>query len=62
VRAGIAVAVFRQDTISKRLRILGTRDGMPALPEAEVWLAAVPLPGRAAVELPEAFLIHKLRK
>jgi len=41
---------------------LGAKDGMPALPEAEVWLAVAPLRGRAAVELPESFLIHKLRK
>jgi DNA-binding transcriptional LysR family regulator len=61
VRAGIAVAVFREDTISKRLKILGAKDGMPPLPEAEVWLASVPLPGRAAVELLESFLIYKLR-
>lgn len=62
VRAGIAVAVFREDTISKRLRILGAKDGLPPLPDVEAWLAAVPLPGRAAVELLEAFLIHKLRR
>lgn len=62
VRAGIAVGVFREATISKRLKILGAKDGMPALPESETWLAAVPLPGRKAVELLEAFLIHKLRK
>jgi DNA-binding transcriptional LysR family regulator len=62
VRAGIAVGVFREATISKRLKILGAKDGMPTLPEAETWLAAVPLPGRKAVELLEAFLIHKLRR
>lgn len=61
VRAGIAVAVFREDTISKRLRILGAKDGMPALPGAEVWLAVAPFPVRPAVELLEAFLIHKLK-
>ena len=61
VRAGIAVGVFREATISKRLKVLGGREGMPALPECETWLAAVPLPGRRPVELLEAFLIHKLR-
>jgi DNA-binding transcriptional LysR family regulator len=61
VRAGLAVALFREDTISKRLRILGARDGMPALPEAEVWLAVRPFPVRPAVEMLEAFLLHKLR-
>lgn len=62
VRAGIAVGVFREATISKRLKILGAKEGMPSLPDSEVWLAAVPLPGRKAVELLEAFLIQKLRK
>ncbi|SFQ54586.1 DNA-binding transcriptional regulator, LysR family [Variovorax sp. OK605] len=62
VRAGIAVGVFREATISKRLKILGAKEGMPSLPDSEVWLATVPLPGRKAVELLEAFLIHKLRK
>ena len=62
VRAGLAVAVFSEITISKRLKILGPRDGMPPLPEAEVWLAVSPFPARPAVELLEAFLIHKLRK
>jgi len=61
VRAGLAVGVFREATISKRLRILGAREGMPAMPECEAWLAAAPQPGRKAVELLEAFLIHKLR-
>lgn len=61
-RAGLAVAVFSEATISKRLKILSTRDGMPPLPEAEVWLAVTPFPARPAVELLEAFLIHKLRK
>lgn len=61
-RAGLAVAVFSETTISKRLKILGTKDGMPALPEAEAWLAVAPFPARPAVELLEAFLIHKLRK
>ena len=62
VRAGIAVGVFREATISKRLKILGPKEGLPALPESEAWLAVSPLPGRKAVELLEAFLIHKLRK
>lgn len=62
VRAGIAVGVFREATISKRLKILGVKEGMPSLPDSEVWLATVPLPGRKAVELLEAFLIQKLRK
>ncbi len=62
VRAGIAVGVFREATISKRLKILGAKEGMPSLPDSEVWLATVPLPGRKAVELLEAFLIQKLRK
>ncbi|MDQ0074633.1 DNA-binding transcriptional LysR family regulator [Variovorax boronicumulans] len=62
VRAGIAVGVFREATISKRLKILGPKEGLPALPESEAWLAVAPLPGRKAVELLEAFLIHKLRK
>ncbi|MDO9404402.1 MAG: LysR substrate-binding domain-containing protein [Polaromonas sp.] len=62
VRAGLAVAVFSEETISKRLKILGPRDGMPALPDAAVWLAVLPFPVRPAVELLEAFLIHKLRK
>lgn len=62
VRAGIAVGVFREATISKRLKILGAKEGMPSLPDSEVWLASVPLPGRKAVELLEAFLIQKLRK
>ena len=62
VRAGIAVGVFREATISKRLKILGPKEGMPLLPDSEAWLATVPLPGRKAVELLEAFLIHKLRK
>lgn len=62
VRAGIAVGVFREATISKRLKILGAKEGMPSLPDSEVWLATAPLPGRKAVELLEAFLIHKLRK
>jgi len=61
VRAGLAVGVFREVTISKRLRILGAREGMPAMPECEAWLAAVPQPGRKAVELLDAFLIHRLR-
>ena len=29
VRAGIAVGVFREATISKRLRILGAKEGLP---------------------------------
>lgn len=62
VRAGIAIGVFREATISQRLKVLGAREGMPAMPECEVWLAVAPLPGRKAVELLEAFLIHKLRK
>ncbi|WP_234196638.1 LysR substrate-binding domain-containing protein [Pseudacidovorax sp. NFM-22] len=62
VRAGIAIGVFREATISKRLKVLGGREGMPAMPECEVWLAAVPLPGRRAVELLEAFLIQRLRR
>jgi len=62
VRAGIAIGVFREATISQRLKVLGAREGMPAMPECEVWLAATPGPGRKAVELLEAFLIHKLRK
>lgn len=61
VRAGIAVAVFREDTISRRLKILGPEDGMPPLPDVEVWLATIPLPGRPAVEALESFLINKLR-
>lgn len=61
VRAGIAVAVFREDTISRRLKILGPEDGMPPLPDVEVWLATIPLPGRPAVEALESFLISKLR-
>lgn len=62
VRAGIAAGVFREATISKRLRILGAKEGLPALPESEAWLATAPLPGRKAAELLEAFLIHRLRK
>lgn len=62
VRAGIAIGVFREATISKRLKVLGGREGMPAMPECEVWLAAAPLPGRRAVELLEAFLIQRLRR
>lgn len=62
VRAGLAVAVFSEATISKRLKILGPKDGLPALPEATVWLATPPAPLRPAVELFEAFLIHKLRR
>jgi hypothetical protein len=54
--------VFREATISNRLKVLGIREGLPRMPDCEVWLAGVPLPGRKAVELLEAFLIHKLRK
>ena len=62
VRAGIAVAVFKEDTISKRLMILGKKDGLPILPDVDVWLAAQPFPRRPAVELLESFLLYKLRK
>lgn len=61
VRSGIAVGVFREDTISKRLKIVGARDGMPPLPEVEVWVATAPYPVKPAVELLESFLIHRLR-
>lgn len=60
VRAGLAVGVFRDATISKRLRILGSKEGLPAIPSCEAWLATVPKPNRKAVELLEAFLLQKL--
>ncbi|NML47585.1 LysR family transcriptional regulator [Ramlibacter sp. G-1-2-2] len=59
VRAGLAIGAFTEATLSNRLRALGPEDGMPALPDAELWLAVAP--ARPAVELMEAFLIHKLR-
>ena len=37
------------------------REGMPAMPECEAWLAVAPQPGRKAVELLDAFLVHRLR-
>lgn len=60
VRAGLAVGVFRDATISKRLRILGSKEGLPSIPSCEAWLATVPNPDRKAVVLLEAFLLHKL--
>jgi DNA-binding transcriptional LysR family regulator len=62
VRAGLAVGVFSEATLSNRLQVLGPGDGLPPLPDAELWLAVPPVAQRPAVELMEAFLIHRLRR
>lgn len=62
VRAGLAIGAFSEATLSNRLRVLGPEDGLPPLPDAELWLAVPPVPARPAVELMEAFLIQRLRR
>jgi DNA-binding transcriptional LysR family regulator len=53
VAAGLAVSVFKASTLPTALRVLGPRDGLPSLPEADLALhrtAELPREARALAE------------
>jgi DNA-binding transcriptional LysR family regulator len=61
VASGLAVSVFKAGTLPKRLRALGPRDGLPALPVAEIALhRAARQSSRAAARLGD-FIVESLR-
>jgi DNA-binding transcriptional LysR family regulator len=61
VASGLAVSVFKAGTLPKRLRALGPKDGLPALPIAEISLhRGSRQASRAASELGD-FLVETLR-
>jgi DNA-binding transcriptional LysR family regulator len=56
VAAGLAVSVFRASTFPSSLRVLGPRDGLPALPETDIALHRAPDLPREARALAEHLL------
>lgn len=61
VAAGLAVSVFKAGTLPKHLRALGPKDGLPALPVAEIALHRAPRQlSRAAAKLGD-FIVESLR-
>lgn len=61
VRAGLGVGVFMRQSISDRLRILGTAEGFPPLPRAEVWIAKADGGTTHATTLLHDFLVQEIR-
>lgn len=61
VASGLAVSVFKASTLPRRLRALGPKDGLPALPVAEISLhRAARQSSRAATKLGD-FIVESLR-
>jgi hypothetical protein len=56
VAAGLAVSVFKASIFPASLRMLGPRDGLPALPEADIALHRAPDLPREARALAEHLL------
>ena len=61
VKAGLAVGIFNENTINKRLRILGGKDGLPPLPRVDVWIVQADSPRSRAVSLLHDFVIDELK-
>jgi DNA-binding transcriptional LysR family regulator len=62
VKAGLAVGIFSEQTINKRLRVLGAKDGLPPLPRVDVWLLQADTPHSRAVTLLHDFLVNAIRR
>ncbi|MFP3605881.1 LysR substrate-binding domain-containing protein [Paraburkholderia sp. SIMBA_053] len=60
VKAGLAVGIFNEHTINKRLRVLGAKDGLPPLPRVDVWLLQADMQRTRAVTLLHDFLISAI--
>lgn len=61
VRAGLGVGVFRAQSVSDRLRVLGAAEGLPPLPSAEVWIAKADGASAHATNLLHDFLVTEIR-
>jgi DNA-binding transcriptional LysR family regulator len=61
VKAGLAVGIFNEHTISRRLRILGAKDGLPALPRAAIWIVHAEGSNSRATTLLHDFLVEAIR-
>lgn len=63
VRAGLAVAVFKESTIQREgLRILTPDDGFPELPPVEVVLMSAPEPLSRAAARAKDFLLERMHR
>lgn len=62
VSAGLAVGIFSEHTLDKRLVPLGTKDGLPALPSSEVWIMRSEKSTSKAVTLLHDFIVNAIHR
>ena len=62
VYAGLAVGIFSEFTLDKRLVPLGVEDGLPPLPSSEVWIMRAEKSTSKAVALLHDFIIEAVQQ
>lgn len=62
VRAGLAVGIFSEHTLDKRLLPLGINDGLPILPSSEVWIMRSEKSTSKAVTLLHDFIVNAIHR